>query len=277
MRGRLAFVVLIAGLALSGCMNPWVDNTANQGYVHVVINPGSSQIQSLEPKLIPNIADSVRIRVWHEASGFNALATIHLNGAAQDVNIPVPEGTGYTVDAVSYYMKGGRAMALTGGRAVNVNVAAKAVTNVAVNLRAWDTDTAGDTVVEPEKMYTVEFIASDAGGLLTDDTFKGATLHTSTTDFQNTATALPLFPQTAAVQADNRFTFSAYAPNVTAVTTLYTCALVEFVQNWRDTSLLDLAEQTLYLELPNRHMGEDLHEITIDPSAGGLIVEITGR
>jgi len=276
MRGRCIALVLAIGLVLGGCFNPWVDDKAPEGVIRIVINPdGQAESSSVEPKLIPEDADSVRIRVWHETSGYNAVATVHLNGAAQDIDIPVPEDTGYTVDAVSYYMQNRRATALTGGRAVNVDVEAKAITNVAINLRAWDTDTVGDTVVEPEDLYTVEFIAADAGGLLTDDTFKGATLHTSDVTFQNPAAALPLFPQTAAVHNDNRFTFSAYAPDVADETVLYVCALVEFVQNWRDTSLLDRDEQVLYLELPNRHMDEDLYELTVDPSAGGVVVEIT--
>ena len=54
-------------------------------------------------------------------------------------------------------------------------------------------------------------------------------------------------------------------------------SLVEFNQNWEDKTIADRDEQSLYIELPNRHMGEDLHQVTVDPAAGGLVVEITGN
>jgi len=52
-------------------------------------------------------------------------------------------------------------------------------------------------------------------------------------------------------------------------------ALVEFVENWKDTNLNDRSQHVLYIEMPNRHMGEPLHELVVDPTVGGIIVEIS--
>jgi len=32
----------------------------------------------------------------------------------------------------------------------------------------------------------------------------------------------------------------------------------------------------MFLELPNRQMGEDLHEFTVRPAVGGIVIVISG-
>jgi len=276
MRGRVFVVLAIVAFALGGCTSPWWSSPKeDDGIIRIVVNPGETESMSAEPKLIPADADSVRIRVWHPISGYNTVATVSLNGTSEGVDIHVPQDTGYVVDVVSYVLRDGRALALTGGRARNVDVEAKVITTVAVALQTWETESAGDESTEPEDTYTVGFTLTDGGGLLTEQTFNGATLHTSVDDFQNSSDSLPLFPGSAGIQEINRFTFSGVAPAVTEETTLYMCGLVQFTQNWKDTSLADRDEHVLYIEIPNRHMDEDLYELTVDPSAGGLVVEIS--
>lgn len=274
MRRRHVILVVILALIVSGCMRRSVIDPSEEGVIRIVINPTAVSSNAVTPKLIPEDATKVRIRVWHEDTGFNAVTTVAIGGE-DEVDIPVPEDEGYTVDAVSYYVKHRRPLALTGGRAHDVSVEAKVVTNVQIALRPWDTDATGDETVEPDGTYTVEFTPTDGGGLLSLLTFKEATLHTSTTLFEDPDDELPLFPGTQGILFDDRVAFTAMAPDVTELTVLFVASLVEFNQNWRDATLAVRDEQSLFIEFPNRHMGEDLHQVTIDPSAGGLVVEIT--
>ena len=274
MRCKLVFLIVVLAFAIGGCMRQSMIDPANEGVIRIVVNPSSLHPSSVTPKLIPAEATKVRIRVWHTDTGFNAVTTIAIGGE-NAVDIPVPEDEGYTVDAVSYYVKHSRPLAFTGGRAHNVTVEPKVVTTVQIALRPWETEAAGDTTAEPDESYVVEFIPTNGGGLLTLQTYKEATLHTSTTSFDDPDDQLPFFPGSQGILFDDRIAFTALAPDVTEITTLYVASLVEFSQNWKDTTLANRSEQPLFIEFPNRHMGEALHEVTIDPTAGGLVVEIT--
>lgn len=274
MRAKSVFLIVVLALCIGGCMRQSTPDPSDLGVIRIVVNPTVPHTSAVAPKLIPDEATKVRIRVWHADTGFNAVTTVAIGGE-DSVDIPVPEDEGYTVDAVSYYVKHRRPLALTGGRAYNVSVEAKAVTSVQIALRPWNTDAAGDDTVEPEGTYTVEFTPTDAGGLLSLQTFKEATLHTSTTLFENPDDELPLFPGTQGILFDDRVAFTAIAPDVTELTVLFVASLVEFNLNWKDTTIADRDEQSLFIEFPNRHMGEDLHQVTVDPTAGGLVVEIT--
>jgi hypothetical protein len=274
MRCKLVLLLVVLALGLAGCMRDSLIDPENEGVVHVVVNPTSVDPQSIGPKVIPADAEKVRIRVWHEDTGFNAVATVTI-GDADGVNIPVPADDGYTVDAVSYYIKERRPLALTGGRAHDVNVERRVVTNVQIALRPWETDVRGDTTIEPEDPFIVEFVPTDGGGLLALQTFREATLHTSTTAFDDPGDPLPLFPGSQGILFDDRIAFTSVSPDVTELTVLFVASLVEFNKNWEDITIPVRDEQALFIELPNRHMGEDLYQITVDPSAGGLVVEIT--
>jgi hypothetical protein len=273
MRGKAVLLVVVLALCVGGCLRQPMADPSDQGIIRIVVAP-SAALRGVTPKLIPEEATKVRIRVWHSGTGFNAVTTVTI-GDEGAVDIPVPEDDGYTVDAVSYYVKGRRALALTGGRARDVTVEAKTVTTVEILLLPWHTTAEGDTTVGPEESFVVELYPTDGGGLLTLQTFKEATLHTSTTAFDDPDDALPLFPGSQGILFDDRIAFTTIAPDVSELTVLFVASLVEFNQNWKDTTLADRNEHSLFIELPNRHTGEDLHQVTIDPTAGGLVVEIT--
>jgi len=274
MRCKLILILVVLALGLTGCMRQSLVDPQEEGVVRIVVNPSSVAPQSIGPKLVPEDATKVRIRVWHPGTGFNAVATVTI-GDADGVDIPVPADDGYTVDAVSYYVKERRPLALTGGREQDVEVQRRAVTNVQIALRPWETEARGDTNVEPEDPFVVEFVPTDGGGLLALQTFREATLHTSITVFDDPDDALPLFPGSQGILFDDRIAFTTVSPDVSELTVLFVVALVEFSLNWEDKTIADRDEQTLFIELPNRHMGEDLHQVTVDPSAGGLVVEIS--
>jgi len=273
---KLSLIALVLALGLTGCMRQSVPDPHEQGYIRIVVSPSQTETQSISPKVIPDEATKVRIRVWHEETGFNAVHTVTI-GNEDAVDIPVPEDDGYTVDAVSYYVQNRRPLALTGGRARDVSVEAKQVTTAKVLLLPWQADVTGDTTVEPEETFEINVYPTDGGGLLALQTFREATLHTSTTAFDDPEDALPLYPGSQGILFDDRIAFTSTAPDVNELTVLFVAALVEFNQNWKDTTLSSQNEHSLFIELPNRHTDEDLHQITIDPSAGGLVVEITSQ
>jgi len=274
MRCKLVLLLVFIALGVVGCTRQTIVDRGDEGVIRIVVTPPVAGSAAVTPKLIPADATKVRIRVWHASTGFNAVTTVTIGGE-DSVDIPVPEDDGYTVDAISYYVQHRRPLALTGGRAWNVRVEPKEVTTVQIGLRPWETDTAGDTTVEPEESFVVEFTPSDGGGLLALQTFKEATLHTSIIAFDDPDDELPLFPVSQGILFDDRIAFTAVAPDVTELTVLFVCSLVEFSQNWKDTTIASRDEQSLFVEFPNRHMGENLHQVTVDPTAGGLVVEIT--
>jgi len=275
MRRVVVAVITLAVLAgLGGCMKS--PDTEAEGIIHITIQPTNVQPQSITPKLIPANAEKVRIRIWHPSSGFNGVSTIALQPQGQTVDIAVPSNNGYFVDAVSYYNVT-LPLALTGGRAGGVNVAVNATTNVQITLRAWHVDVIGSDNVAPEAEYALDFVATDGGGLITRQTFDTATLRASTTSFQDPTAPLPPFPGTVGVAYDDRIPLTGTAPDVDVETTLYMAALVQFNQYWYDYALPNQAERPMFLELPNRHMEDTLHEITVAPVSGGIVVDISSE
>jgi len=270
---RAMFFILV--LFLGGCVQPWVGSLQEQGVIQIVVHRTDAEGTGIRPMTIPSKADYVRIRVWHPESGFDTLRTASLGESPSIMDIQVPEGTGYRVDAVAYYVRDGRALALTGGRSNNVQVMADALTEVQLALHPWATSVDGTETVKPSNLYEVEMTPSDAAGLLSRETFRSATLHVATTQFDDPDDPLPAYPGTQGVVFDHRIVFASTAPDVTEETTLFVTALVEFVENWKDTNLNDRSQHVLYIEMPNRHMGEPLHELVVDPTVGGIIVEIS--
>jgi hypothetical protein len=277
MRGKLGVLLLSAAmiLALTGCMREWTPRPQTEGALRLRIIRPEASTATVEPKVMPEGATKIRVRVWHAQTGYNVVVTVPLSGTGAELSLAIPEDDGYTVDVVSYLITEGRATALTGGRAPDVSVQAKETTSVEVTLLPWTTETSGDESVAPGDAYTVRMVATDADGLITLQTFESATLHASMTAFQTVSAALPPAPGTLGVVLDDRMSFTATAPNVTKVTTLYVAALVEFTRGWRDDTLADVAERSLFVELPNRHMGEPLHELVVDPTSGGVVIDIT--
>jgi hypothetical protein len=233
MRGSYVVLLLSVGvLALTGCTGQWGPRPQAEGSLRLRIARPETSSATLEPKVVPASATKIRVRVWHAQTGYNVVATVPLGTTGAELSLPVPEDDGYTVDIVSYLIAEGRATALTGGRAPNVNVQAKETTSVEVTLRPWATETSGDESVGPGDIYTVRMAATDADGLITRQTFESATLHVSATTFQTVSAALPATPGTLGVVLDDRMSFTATAPDVTKVTTLYAAALVEFTKRW---------------------------------------------
>jgi hypothetical protein len=276
MRGRFVALLLSVGvLALTGCTGQWGPRPQAEGTLRLRIARPETSSATLEPKVVPAGATKIRVRVWHAQTGYNVVATVPLGTTGTELNLAVPEDDGYTVDVVSYLIAEGRATALTGGRAPDVRVQAKETSSVEITLRPWTTGTSGDESVGPGDTYTVRMVATDADGLITRQTFESATLRTSTTTFQAASAALPTTPGTLGVVLDDRMSFTATAPDVTKVTTLYAAALVEFTRGWRDDTLASATERSLFIELPNRHMGEPLHHLVVDPTSGGIVIDIT--
>jgi len=275
-RGPLVASLLVLCMVLVGCMNLWSSKDIEEGLITIIVPPSGGTVQHITPKVLPDSAEKVRIRVWHPDTGFNVIATVDRNGKPQTVDIAAPEGERYNVAAVAYLMRDGRPLALTGGLTPNVTVHAREATTVSLTLQHWDAEYKTEDPIEPETTFSVEIIVSDAGGLITLETLQAAQLYASTTAFQDPETALPANLVHGIVN-DGRMTFAMTAPEADKETTLYLAALAQFTSAWDDRSLADPSEYTLYLELPNRQMDRPIHEVTVDPSTGGIIVEITGK
>jgi len=271
-RITVVMVLVIAG-ALAGCMK--LPDMQPEGILSIAIRLGEASSTSITTKLIPQIAEKIRIRIWNMDTGFNTVATASIGD--RQLDIAVPQGHGYSVDAVSYYVKDNRALALTGGSAANVSVEANEMTSIQLSLRPWHAEVTSYERVEPGKSYALELVATDAGGLITRETFESASLHASTDSFQDPDAALPAEPGIYGILFDDRITFTATAPNVSEISPLFIGVLVEFTENWADNTLEDPSERMLFLELPNRHVEEPLYQLMIDPSAGGIVIGISSE
>lgn len=278
MRARWMLPVLLIFLlgGVSGCVDLWNTNPQPEGLLRITIQQDAAMPHSVRPKVIPGLATKIRIRIWHPQTGFNHVATLDLSVPDQQLTLALAEDEGYVVDAISYFVRDDRALALTGGREPSVSVSAKETTNVQLSLRPWTTETYGDESVGPEKPYVVEVVATDAGGLITRQTFASATLHASLTSFEDPATDFPAVPRELGIVEDDSIRLTATSPDVDNISILYAAALVEFATTWTDASLVDPDERTICLELPNRYMGEGLHTLTIDPTTGGITIGISG-
>ncbi len=274
MRGAALCLLLITVVLAAGCTREWSD-PATEGVISLRISRPDATSEDVAPRVVPQSATKIRIRVWHPEAGVNLVATVPIKNGTAELNLAVPENEGYIVDVVSYVLVEGRATALTGGRAPDVTVHAKDTTKVEVTLRPWRTEAEGDEQIPPGEPYVVVLIATDADGLISRQTLESATLRASTTSFQAASAALPLSPNIPGVVLDHQMSFTATAPQVTALTTLYIAALVEFTSGWRDNALTTVGERPMYVELPNRHMGEALHQVVVDPTSGGIVIDIT--
>ncbi|UCF09894.1 MAG: hypothetical protein JSW65_07505 [Candidatus Bipolaricaulota bacterium] len=275
-RTLFAVLLLVLVASLTSCVGLFAPKDEPEGIVRVTIAPPSAAPQSVGPKLIPPAAEKVRIRVWHPVSEYNHVTTVPLLNGPQTVNIPVPEGNGYYVDAVSYKMNS-MPLALTGGRTTGVAVYEDEVTTAAVELYEWGVNVDGPDTVRPDTEYTLDFEATDAGGLITRQTFDTATLRASTIWFEDPMFPLPPISGPVVAAEDDGIRLTGTTPDVTVPTTMYALALVQFRQQWYDYDLPEPSERPMFLELPNRHMNGTLYEFEVDPTAGGLEVEISGE
>ena len=273
MRITAVVIALVVVSTLAGCMMFPV--TQSEGVLSITIQRRPAYSAGITPKLIPEIAEKIRIRIWNPNTGFSTVATASMDD--HQLSVVVPEGHGYNVDAVSYYMIDNRALALTGGSAANVSVEATETTSVQIGLRPWHTEVGGDEDVESGKSYAVELVATDGGGIITREAFEAASLHTSTESFQDPEAPLPDTPGTYGIVQDDRISFVATAPNLTEAAPVFIGALVLFTRGWTDTSLLNADEQPLYLELANRHTGESICQILVTASASNIVIGISSE
>jgi hypothetical protein len=274
---RREFLCVILGclvILLTACAQ-WFDEETPTGYAQIRIPPSEPATQSIGPKEIPNNADKLRFRIWNAARQYNDVLTVALLPQGQTLAIEIPAGDDYIIDVVSYENIG-YPVALTGDRATGVDIAADEITNVVLALAPWDVTIIGPDEVAPEAEYTLFFAPEDAGGLLTNNTFDTATLRVAQFDFGNPVIPLPAIAGQAVHSDPDGVTLTGDAPNVAVDTPLFIAALLQFSQDWFDYTLADGAERSMFLELPNRHMGEALHEIVVRPAVGGVEIDVSG-
>ena len=266
--------LLLAALALNSCIF-FTPGERSEGYLHLVIAPQTVTAE-VSPKVLPENAEKIRIRVWNTDPAYNSVTTVALIPGGQEVDIPIPAGKGYTVDVISY-LYDIYPLALTGGRSDEVEIKADDMTEVEISLEPWDVTVTGPDEVGSEDVYSIGFAPADPGDLRTKETFDTATLRVSEGDFNDPAVRLP--GQTGAtVPADGKeIELTAQAPSVEDDTVFYSLALIKFTEDWYDGSLTDPIERSMYLELPNRHMGKALHEFTVKPALGGIVIVISGE
>ncbi len=276
MRRSVALLCCASLLVLAACTSPLSPVNAPVGYARIGIPASQVGTQTTTPKDIPNNADKLRFRIWNPATQYNDVLTVALLPQGQTLTIEIPAGDNYVIDVVSYENIG-HPVALTGDRATGVDIVADEVTEVVLALLPWDVSIAGPETVAPEAEYTLYVTPEDGGGLLTDNTFDTVTLRASVNDFSNPVTPLPPSVGQAIHSNPDGVALTGDAPDVAVETTLYVAALIQFLQDWFDYSLPNPAERSMFLELPNRHMAGALHELTIDPSTGGVVVEISSN
>jgi len=264
---KLIFGLLVWGLGgLVGCS--FLSHfPVQEGNVLIVIRRPSLETTAIEPNYIPSNAEYVRIRIWHKTTGVNVAGTV-------SVEIRVPANTGYIVDAVSYVVQGAPAYGflLTGGRVANVDVVANSTTAVDLVLGTWFATFSGDTSVSSGEIYTVTAQISHKDQMFRDFFRAGAAfLLASLYSYQTPSATLPP-PVAVGTISNGRITLSATAPNVTEPSTLYCSILAHLSEQWYDPAYPDVA---VALEIPNRQMGERLHEIQVNPPEGGIIIGIS--
>jgi len=62
-------------------------------------------------------------------------------------------------------------------------------------------------------------------------------------------------------------------PDTDTVATFYSIASIRMIDTWSDYDRPS-GPVTLHMELPNRHMGEAIHETLVTPPTGGMNVTI---
>lgn len=266
--------LIVVGLAVLigavGCMNMF--KPQEEGILSITIKPGVSHTQSIKPKLIPENAEYVRIFVWHPDTGFFTTHTVPVDSQGTTIEVIVPINNDYVIDVVSYLLSGSGNVALTGDRATGVNVAAGATSNVNVTLAPWKVTFTGDSTVTSGEKYSLACSITGGGGLIEDglyQTFLGMSL----TGFQDPSVTRPAWVGYTTMVGNGTAVqlYKGTAPEVPEEATLYVVMAVDFVyQAYGVTPEQDL----IMLELPNRFMGETIHQITVTPPGGGVVIGV---
>lgn len=264
---RLCVAMLMVGLliALTGCW-PFPQP---EGIIRITINPNRITTQSIQPKTIPANADYVRIRIWHQASPVNIVKTFVIETGTVTAEIILPAKAGYIVDCVSYDYDG---RLLTGDRATGVVVSSGDTTTVGLVLTAWTSGCSGDTTCEALAAFNVSFNLGAGGGLISD-AFGLASLLGSYTSFQDPANSLPDTVIGADDIGNGQTSITGTMPDTDVEAPFYSAASVRMISEWSDQDRPS-GPVTLHMEIPNRHMGETIHETIVTPPTGGVDVTI---
>lgn len=270
---RKMFLVVV-GLAVLigvvGCINMF--KPQEEGILSITIKPSAAHIQSVGPKLIPANAEYVKIFVWHPDTGFFTTHTALVDSHGTTVEMIVPINDDYVIDVVSYLLSGSGNVALTGDRATGVSVAADATSNVNVTLAPWEVAFTGDSTVTSGEKYSLTCSITGGGGLI-EDGLSETFLSTSLTSFQDPSVTRPAWVGYTTMVGNGTAVqlYKGTAPEVPEEATLYVIMAVDFVYQAYGV----IPEQDLImLELPNRFMGETIHQITVTPPGGGIVIGV---
>jgi hypothetical protein len=272
MRQTILIAILAVALELAGCS--WPTPVPQMGTIGITITVSPSGSSAVTAQEIPSLAQYVRVRAY--TTGVNALKTLALppGGGTVQGEMRVPARKGYTVEAVSYALTsdGAQGVILTGARLTNVDVIAGQTTQANLVCGRWTaTITTDKTEVESGAEYSVT-AKLQGGGALTDSFIRksSAFLIASLDNYQTPSSKL-----TSAVAAGdfvgNSVTLTAVAPDVSAPSTLYLMVRGMLLPEWSDEEGVPL-----FLEIPNRYLGELLHTITVIPAEGIINIGISG-
>jgi len=267
-------LLVLSLLGVFGCS--WlVPMPGQEGYVKIVIHKSALAPESFDPAYIPANAEYVRVRVWHKVTGVNVVETAQFLGDTATIELRIPANTGYTVDAVAYVVTGFPAYGflLTGGRLKNVDVLAGQTTQANLMLDVWSATFSGDTQITSGEVYSVTAQISHKDGMFDFFRTGAAFLLASLNSYQTLSATLPA-PVATGTISQGKITISATAPDVDTQSTLYCSIFAQLRDEWRDP---DVTGYVLVLEIPNRQLGERLHEIIVNPPEGGIIIGISQK
>lgn len=260
--GMLALTILIT---LTGCFQ----FPQPEGVIRITLNPNRIATKAIQPKTIPANADYVRMRIWHQASPENIVKTFAVEAEAVVMEVALPAKMGYIVDVVSYDWDG---RLLTGDRATEVSVTSGETTSVGLVLTAWGSGCSGDIACEALASSSVSFNLTGGGGLV-QDCFGSAALVGSYISFQDTSMDHPHGALAAGDISNGTVSLKAMMPDIDVEAIFYSVASIRMIDAWSDRNSPDRIVN-LHMELPNRFMGETIHEILVTPPSGGIDVTI---
>jgi len=224
---------------------------------------------AMQPKAIPANADYVRVRIWHAASPVNIVKTFVVQTISVTAEIVLPAKAGYIVDCVSYDFDG---RLLTGDRASGVNVTSGETTTVGLVLMPWSSGCNGDTACEALAAFNISFNLGAGGGLVSS-TFDSTGLVGAYTSFQDPAASLPGGSLATGSIANGQVSLTGTMPDTAVQAPFYSVASIRMIAAWSDQDRPS-GPVTLHMELPNRHMGETIHETLVTPPSGGIDITV---
>ena len=270
----LAGLVVIIGVVLSGCMKQMLE-PQEEGGISITIPPRSSNhMMSIGPKMIPANAEFIRVRICRglpDNSKFNRVVTIPLlpEGSTTDISLLV--GSGYMIAAISYLESDGENYALTYDSQQNVSILPGVATPVTLDLQPWTYTITGDEIISSEGEYRLQVYAELEFGnpvdMIGDVTRIAGSMYTSLESFQAPSTPFPDDSTRSPSYTVKEWVFSGNtAPTLAytddAATPLYVAFLFSpDLDEWSEEG----NPSKLTLCIPNRYLGESLHQIIVTP------------